>query len=159
MITPVLFILFPLAVGVALMPLARKPKASVGIVCVASMLLAALALFMPDDLVIQFAGRRFVFSETLSVLGRQLTVGPEDLTLVAWLFVLNTLWNLPSRSFKISMWFNALSLILTSLWIAVLAVEPFLYAALIIEIIALLSVPLLSPRRAGWTGIIALPDF
>jgi len=151
MITPVLFILFPLAVGVALMPLARKPKASVAIVCVASMLLAALALFMPDDLVIQFAGRRFVFSETLSVLGRQLTVGPEDLTLVAWLFVLNTLWNLPSRSFKISMWFNALSLILTSLWIAVLAVEPFLYAALIIEIIALLSVPLLSPRgaRAG----------
>ena len=87
MITPVLFILFPLAVGVALMPLARKPKASVAIVCVASMLLAALALFMPDDLVIQFAGRRFVFSETLSVLGRQLTVGPEDLTLLAWLFV------------------------------------------------------------------------
>ena len=62
MITPVLFILFPLAVGVALMPLARKPKASVAIVCVVSMLLAALALFMPDDLVIQFAGRRFVFS-------------------------------------------------------------------------------------------------
>ena len=70
----------------------------------------------------------------------------SQLTMVALLYGIAFLWNLGSVLFRPSLWFNVLSLGISALWIATLSVNPFLYAAVLIELIALLSVPLLSPR-------------
>lgn len=75
--------------------------------------------------------------------------------MVSMLYLLCFGWSSLSRFFKVSQWFGSISLVITALWVAVQFLNPFIYSAVIIELIALLSVPLLSPRgtRAG-QGII-----
>ena len=144
--TPIIFILIPMALSAILLLIPRATKVSTAATCITSVLLAILATLLPEDLTLTFADYRLVLGDSLAVLGRTLSITSADLTLEAWIFTLTLLWNLPARRFHISNYFNALSLGIAALWIAVLAVRPFLYAALIVELIALLSVPLLSPR-------------
>jgi NADH-quinone oxidoreductase subunit N len=81
----------------------------------------------------------------LNVLGREFIITTAEQPLIALLFSVAALWFLGAFSIQITSFFIPLSLGMVALLIAALAVEPFLYAALLIEIAVLLSIPMLAP--------------
>ena len=146
MSTPLIWIVIPLGFTGVLTLLHNKPKLSSILTCVFTLGLVILALAFPKDLAFVLPDQRIEIPSSLMILNRTVQITGESLTMVALLYAITLLWNLGNSVFKVSTWFNALSLVITALWVAALSVIPFLYAALLIELIALLSVPLLSPR-------------
>jgi formate hydrogenlyase subunit 3/multisubunit Na+/H+ antiporter MnhD subunit len=146
MSTPLIWIVIPLGFAGVLALLHNKPKFSSILTCVFTLGLIILALVFPKDLAFVLPDQLIEIPSRLVILNRTLQITGESLTMIALLYAITLLWNLGNIFFKVSTWFNALSLVITALWVAVLSVVPFLYAALLIELIALLSVPLLSPR-------------
>ncbi len=91
----------------------------------------------------------------MEILGRKLTLTSADRSFLALIYGSAFFWFIPAISLKITWPLIPLGLAITSLLVAALAVEPFLYAALIIEIAVLLSIPLLmSQRQKPMKGII-----
>jgi len=146
MSTPLIWIVIPIGFAGLLAVLHNKPKLSTILACLFTLALTILALVFSKDLAFLLPDRRIDIASSLIVLNRTVQITGQSLTMVALLYAIAFLWNLGNSVFKVSTWFNALSLLITALWVATLAVVPFLYAALLIELIALLSVPLLSPR-------------
>ena len=146
MSTPLIWIVIPIGLAGLLAVLHNKPKLSTILACLFTLALTILALVFPKDLAFLLPDRRIDIASSLIVLNRTVQITGQSLTMVALLYAIAFLWNLGNSVFKVSTWFNALSLLITALWVATLAVVPFLYAALLIELIALFSVPLLSPR-------------
>ena len=70
----------------------------------------------------------------------------SQLKTVAMFFFYCFLWNVGAPQFSVSRWFPTTSLAITALWIGTLAVEPFLYTALFVELIVLISILTLTPR-------------
>ena len=146
MSTPLIWIVIPIGFAGVLALLHNKPKLSSILTCVFTLGLVVLALVFPKDLAFVLPDQRIEIPSSLVILNRTVQITGESFTMVALLYAITLLWNLGNSVFKVSTWFNALSLVITALWVTVLSVIPFLYAALLIELIALLSVPLLSPR-------------
>jgi len=146
MTTPVIWIFFPLLLSLVLVIIHRLPKLSAWVVCIGSLLLTATALFFPQSLQFNLFGQKYLFDETFTILNRSLTLSGSQLKFVAMIYLFCFLWNVAGPQFSVSRWFPAISLAISALWISTLAVEPFLYAAVIVELIVLISVLLLSPR-------------
>lgn len=146
MTTPIIWIFLPVLFSLLLILVHRLHKLSVWIACTVSILLAVVAMIFPQDLNLKLIGRNFLFEDTLLVLNRALIITGTELKTVAMLYLFSFLWNIAGMRFTISRWFPTISLTITALWVSVLAVEPFLYAALIVELIVLISVLLLTPR-------------
>ena len=146
MTTPIIWIFLPVLFSLLLILVHRLHKLSVWIACTVSLLLAVVAMIFPQDLNLKLIGRNFLFEDTLLVLNRALIITGTELKTVAMLYLFSFLWNIAGMRFTISRWFPTISLTITALWVSVLAVEPFLYAALIVELIVLISVLLLTPR-------------
>jgi len=146
MSTPLIWIIIPLGLALLLISTRKKPILSGILASAISLILAVLALLFPRDLSFLLPDQRLEIASSLELFGRSLQIMGSQLTMVALLYGIAFLWNLGSVLFRPSLWFNVLSLGISALWIATLSVNPFLYAAVLIELIALLSVPLLSPR-------------
>jgi len=146
MTTPIIWIFLPVLCSLLLILVHRQHKLSVWIACTVSLLLAVVAMIFPQDLDLKLFGRNFLFDDTFLILNRALIITGTELKTVAMLYLFSFLWNIAGTRFSISRWFPTISLTITALWVSVLAVEPFLYAALIVELIVLISVLLLTPR-------------
>ena len=141
--TVLLFVALPIALGLLLILLdagrAFPPSgtfASTGLALV----------FAKSNL--NFLGQQFVLEDSLSVFGRNIQIEANQLGMVALLYFVCFLWNLPVKFFDYNHWFSSLSLIISGFWVLVQFINPFLYSALVVELIVLISVPLLSPRGA-----------
>ncbi len=74
---------------------------------------------------------------------------------ISLIFFINGLWTLASGIPGVPLTFRPASLVITALVTAALGVEPFLYAALLIETAVLVSIPMLSPLgKAPHPGIL-----
>ena len=149
--TVVIWMFIPLGLSFILAFLQRAPKWSKALTLLSAGLLFALAFLMPESLIIRVGSRQFIFSDSFEIFGRVLVIGKENLSLIGGLYLCVFAWNLFASSLNTSQWFNALSMLIVAMWVSTLAVQPFLYAAVIILLIAITSVPLLSPRgsKAG----------
>lgn len=149
--TVVIWLFIPLGLSFLLAFLQRAPKWSKTLTLLSAGILFALAFLMPESLVIRIGSRQFIFSDSFETFGRVLVIGKENLSLIGGLYFCVFAWNLFASSLNTSQWFNALSMLIAALWVSTLAVQPFLYAAVIILLIAITSIPLLSPRgsKAG----------
>ncbi|HNW94774.1 MAG TPA: proton-conducting transporter membrane subunit [Anaerolineaceae bacterium] len=146
MSTPLIWVVFPLGFALLLIITRKKPMLSGILASVFCLLLALAALLFPRDLSFLLPDQRLEIASTLELFGRSLQINGNQLTIIGLLYGIAFFWNLGSLLYRPSLWFNILSLGITALWVATLSVNPFLYAAVFIELIALLSVPLLSPR-------------
>jgi NADH:ubiquinone oxidoreductase subunit 2 (subunit N) len=113
-----------------------------------ALLLFFLATFFPENLTINIWGFTLIFEESLGILGRQITLEYAFLPFIAFIYGMNTLWILSSIIPGVPKTFRSGSLALTALLTAALGVEPFLYAALLIQAAIVLSIPMLSPLNA-----------
>ena len=152
MTTPIIWIFLPVLISLLLILVHRLHKLSIWLACVSSLLLALAAFFFPQNLELNLAGRNLLFDDTFLIFNRALIITGSELKTVALLYLFSFLWNIAGMQFSVSRWFPTISLAITALWVSTLAVEPFLYAALIVELIVLISVLLLTPRGEQ-TGI------
>lgn len=146
--TVLIFIALPIALGLVLIFLERWQRLSAFLAAIIPLSLTGFALIFSQRLNLNFLGQYFVLEDSLSVFGRIIQIEANQLGMVALLYFVCFLWNLPVKFLVHNHWFNSLSLIISGLWVLVLFINPFLYSALVVELIVLISVPLLSPRGA-----------
>ena len=146
MSTPTIWIFFPLLLSLVLSAVHRLHKLSVWIACLGSLLLSVAAFIFPQNLGYILGGRNFLLDDTFLILNRALILTGSQLKTVAIMYLFSFLWNIAGLRFSVSRWFPTVSLTITALWVTTLSVEPFLYAALIVELIVLISILLLTPR-------------
>ena len=144
MSAPILWIVLPLAIA-GLLVLLRDQKAVSLIACLVTLFLALAAWLLPIDSTLTIGGWSFKLAPSLEVLGRHLTLTSADRSFLALMYGSVLFWFIPAVTIKTTNHLIPLGLAITSLLVASLAVEPFLYAALLIEIAVLLSIPILLP--------------
>lgn len=154
MSAPALWIFLPAALGLFLM-LLRNQKLIVLIAGVTCVFLAAAALLLPIDTVLTLGSLTFKLTPAFVLLGRRLILTNAERALLTFLFGGAGFWFMTASSILLARRLIPLGLMITALLVAALAVEPFLYAALIIEVAVLLSVPFISaPERRPGKGVL-----
>lgn len=152
MSSPVIWMAFPLALALILFGLQRYTRwvTLSGVLLTAGM--ALLAILLPVEQPMQWLNLSFKISDTLNILGRKFTLSSGDLPFVAFIYFIASIWFLGSLAAKTTPSFIPLGLGMVIFLIAALTVDPFLYAALLIEIAVLLSIPIMSPPgiKAGY---------
>ncbi len=153
MSSPVLWIVLPIAAGAGLFFLRRWYRLTVALGTGLALLLALLAWQLPVNETIYLGPLIFKIGDTLNVLGRQFILLDTDRPLVLVIYLLAAIWFAAAYTGRAGRMFVPLGLVITGLLTAVPAVNPFLYAAMLVELIALVSVIMLSrpgqPVRRG----------
>lgn len=143
MSAPLIWILLPLLLaGLALPIRHNRLHIYLGILAAA---LSLLAFFVPVDTPLTIGAFSFKIAASLQVLGRSLMLERADQSLLTILYGIVALWFFGAKAAGVEGYPLPLALAIIAIMIATLAVEPFLYAAIFIEIAVLLAIPLLSP--------------
>ncbi|MBX3047917.1 MAG: hypothetical protein KIT46_07190 [Anaerolineales bacterium] len=149
MSSPLLWILSPALLGVGLLFYRGKyqwlPTLIAGIAC---LLLAWIAWQLPIGVVMRLGTLNLEISPSLVVLGRSFTLGSAHTPLLTLLYLFQALWLFGGYLARPGALFTPLTLIGLALLVAALAVQPFLYAALLICMAALLLIPALLREKA-----------
>jgi NADH-quinone oxidoreductase subunit N len=154
MSAPLLWIFLPLVLA-GLLLLLGNPKAVFLIACLFTLFLTLAAWLLPIDTTLTIGGWTFKLTPSIQILGRKLSLTSADRSFLALIYGSAFFWFVPTISQKIARPTIPLGLAITSLLVAAQAVEPFLYAALIIEMAVLLAIPLLmAPRQKPAKGVI-----
>ena len=143
--TPLLWVVFPIIMAGVCALFYRRKVLSLALAGLTALVLAVLGAFFPEDLTLSIGPLTMVFSENLGILGRQISLSYEILPFLAFIYTLTSLWILSSALASVPTTFRPVSLVITALLTAAVGVEPFLYAALLIETVVLISIPILSP--------------
>ena len=154
MSAPFLWIFLPLTLAGLLM-LLRNQKVIALIACIFTLFLTLAAWLLPIDTAMTIGNVSFKLSSSFEILGRHLVLGSADRSLLALIYGSAIVWFAVAPAVKTARPLTSLGLSITALLVAALAVEPFLYAALLIEMAVLLSIPLLSaPGQRPGKGLI-----
>ena len=143
MSAPFLWIIIPILVGgFCFLLVSEHATAMAG--GVAALLLAGLALFLPIDEAMRIGPLSLKVAASVSFLGRSLALPPATAPLLALIFGMCALWFFGAEAAGVAGRLVPLGFMITGLLVASLAVQPFLFASLLIETAVLLAVPLLS---------------
>lgn len=151
---PTLWILFPIGLGILLLFINNQRFLSIvgGLLAVA---LALTAQFVPLEEALLLGSFSLRIDSSLSVLGRSLTILPSEGSLLALIYGAAALWFFGADAARTATRVVPLGLMIIGLMVASIAVEPFLYAALFIEMAILLAIPMLtSIYRPPGRGIV-----
>jgi formate hydrogenlyase subunit 3/multisubunit Na+/H+ antiporter MnhD subunit len=140
---PTIWILFPIGVGILLLFINNQRVLSLvgGILAV---LLAVIAQFVPIELAMSVGSISFKIDSSLNVFGRTLLIQPTEGSLLALIYGAVALWFFGAEASKSATRLVPIGFMITALMVASIAVEPFLYAALFIEMAILLAIPMLT---------------
>jgi formate hydrogenlyase subunit 3/multisubunit Na+/H+ antiporter MnhD subunit len=111
-----------------------------------SAFLALLALTFRIESVFPLGPISLEISSTFTLLGRNFVITDSERFIVALMFAMCAFWIFGSRISGTNSFFVPNILAIISLFVAALSVQPFLYAALIIEIAVLISIPIFFQR-------------
>jgi formate hydrogenlyase subunit 3/multisubunit Na+/H+ antiporter MnhD subunit len=154
MSAPIIWIVFPFAAAL-LIGLPRNNRFASIAGGITALLLAGLAWAIPTDTALRIGSYSLRIDSAVDILGRSLSLTPADQTLLVIIYGLVAFWFFGTLAVGEARRIVPIGLIVTGLLIASLAVEPFLYAALLIEIAVLLSIPMLiAPDQPAGRGIL-----
>ncbi len=153
MSAPLLWIFLPFLAGGALLLLPQRYAAAAG--GTVSALLALLALGLPIDTPLLLGSLSFKIAAAVQILGRSFIFSAADGKLLAFIYGLAALWFFGARAYYGEKRFVSLGLMIVALLVASIAVEPFLYAALLLETAVILAIPMLvSPYQPAGRGVL-----
>jgi formate hydrogenlyase subunit 3/multisubunit Na+/H+ antiporter MnhD subunit len=140
---PTLWIIVPLVLGVFLVFIDNQRVLSVlgGSFAVA---LALIAQFAPIELAMKLGSFSLKIDSSLTVLGRVLRIQPSEGSFLALIYGVAALWFFGAEAARTATRLVPLGFMIIGLMVASIAVEPFLYAALFIEMAILLAIPMLT---------------
>ncbi len=141
---PALWIILPILFGGFTWTLGRQRTMAVA-GGFAALVFAGTALILPIDEAMRLGPLSIKIASSASFLGRSLVLPATEAPLLAVIFGLCALWFFASDAAGIAGRLVPLGFIITSLLVASIAVQPFLFASIFIEIAVLVAVPLLSP--------------
>ena len=150
MSAPILWIAIPFLTGILILFFVpHKYSARVG--GAFSAIVAAIALLIPIDTALLLGSLSIKISPSIQFLGRSFTLSTADGFLLVIIYGVAALWFFGIQESNTANRFVSFGLMIVSLLIASIAVDPFLYAALLLEIAAMLVIPLLVPpyQKAG----------
>jgi len=144
---PILWIILPIVAGsfMLLMLNGRTVAVAGG---ATSLVLAGVAAFVPFDQALLLGPFSFKIVSSANFLGRTVALPPAEAHFLALIFGICALWFFGADSAGVAGRLVPWGMLLTALLVASIAVQPFLYAALLIEAAVLLAVPLLAPPGA-----------
>ncbi len=143
MSAPLIWIVAPLVLSIVAFVIKNERLfiiISVGSFCA---FLSILALTVKIDTIFSLGPLKVEIGSSLAILGRAFILSDGDRYLIALLYGLAAAWIFGSRITATNYFFVPLALAIIALLIAAISVEPFLYAALIIELAVLVSIPVL----------------
>ena len=156
---PILWIFLPLALGGFLL-LFRHERVLTILGGTSALILSLIAMFLPIDVALGSGVFSFKLAGSLNVLGRSFVLQTADGPLLAILYGLAAMWFFGAESLGLARRLIPMGMAILALLVAALAVRPFLFAAVFIEIAVLLSVPmLLPPKQRPGRGIVRYLTF
>jgi formate hydrogenlyase subunit 3/multisubunit Na+/H+ antiporter MnhD subunit len=151
----IIWIGVPLLAGLILVWIPNRGRLVDWIATTLVFLLAILAMFLPIETPVILLGVSIKIGGLFSILGRSLEIYQSDMPLIALIFGTTTFWFISILIIKKDRRIFSFGLMITALLIAALAVEPFIYAALFIELAVIASIPILiSGSQKIGSGII-----
>ncbi len=112
-----------------------------------ALLLTITALIIPIDQALEIGNFSLKIAPAIQILGRRLILIPADGSLLVIFYGLVAVWFFGTEVSGTAHRLVPMGLLISALLVASIAVEPFLYAAILIEIAVLLAVPLLLPQN------------
>jgi formate hydrogenlyase subunit 3/multisubunit Na+/H+ antiporter MnhD subunit len=153
--TPIIWVIFPFVVAGVCAVFSKRRVLGIILASLTAFGLAFLAAFFPESLTLSVGPLSLAFEERLGILGRQIILSYSILPFIAFIYGMTGLWILSSNISGVPVNFRPISLVITASLTAAMGVEPFLYAALMIETAILVSIPMLSPTgKEGSQGIL-----
>ncbi len=144
MSAPIIWILIPFIAGfLILFFLHTRFSPLVG--GVVSTALALIALVFPIDTALLLGSISIKISSSVQFFGRSFALNTADGPLIAIIYGLAALWFFGTEASGSANRFVSLGLMIVALLTASIAVEPFLFAALLLDMAAMLVIPLLVP--------------
>ncbi len=154
MSAPILWILIPFIVGFLILFFLHERISPLVAGAVATTL-AFLALIFPIDTALLLGTISIKISSSVQFFGRSFALNTADGPLLAIIYGLAALWFFGTQASGTANRFVSLGLMIVALLTASIAVEPFLFAALLLDMAAMLVIPLLvSPHQKPGRGII-----
>lgn len=148
------WILFPLLLSMLILALSKYRALAVSLASIFSLALSLLAAWIPIGEAVRIGAISLQINPVLNVLGRQFILGNGDRTFLTLIYGLGAVWFLVGGVTVGQSLFSPIGLAMIATLVGAFAVEPFFYAALLVEIAVLLSVPILSPPGTGTrTGV------
>lgn len=144
MSAPILWIGLPFIMGIIILFLLQERYAAWVGGSVAA-LLALIALVIPIDTALLLGQVSLKIAPSVQFFGRSFELNTVDGPLLAVIYGLAALWLFGTEASGTANRFVSLGLMIVALLTASIAVEPFLYAALLLEMAAMLVIPLLVP--------------
>jgi formate hydrogenlyase subunit 3/multisubunit Na+/H+ antiporter MnhD subunit len=116
-----------------------------------ALILSLLAIAIPIDQAILFGNLSIRIDPVLEIFGRRFIISESDQMILVLIYGILAFWFFSAGVARIAHRLVPLGFIITSLLLGSLAVDPFLYAALLIEMAVLIAIPLLVPldQRPG----------
>ena len=140
---PLLWIILPLVAAVLLWLIRANRFLVVFTATLVCLLLSLAAWLFPIGGIVRLGPLVTEISPAIFLFGRRFVLQDTDRLLLVYLYLFGAFWFFGEGILRKNPLFVPIGLATLSLSIAALAVEPFLYAALIIEMIVLLSIPVL----------------
>ncbi len=157
---PLLWIAIPASVSVILFFLRRRERIVVIIGMAIALLLAMIAWFVPIGEIVDIGPLAVKLTDSYTLLGRRFVLDASKATILVLLYTGVAFWFGGSIVARTNNLFVPGGLMIVSLLVAALAVEPFLYAALLIEMAVLVSIPLLvTPGNKVGRGVLRYLTF
>ncbi|MDD2921381.1 MAG: proton-conducting transporter membrane subunit [Anaerolineales bacterium] len=150
MSAPLIWILLPFLAGALILFFLPEKYSSIAGGTLAA-LLSLAALIFPIDTALLIGSLSIKISASVAFFGRSFVLTAADGALLSMIYGVAAFWLICAYALDFEKRFAALSLMIVALLTASIAVEPFLYASLLLEMAAMLAVPLLVPvyQKAG----------
>ena len=140
---PVLFIVIPLAVSIALLVFTKQTRLSIFVSLILYTVLGLVSLLHDFGEVMKLGPLSFELKTTLNFLGRLLVLENQDRLYLVLASFFSVIWIGGIRAAGIESRVIPYQLIVTASLTAALAVEPFIFSAFFIEIAVICSIPML----------------
>jgi len=147
---PIIWILTPLLTGLFFLFFLRE-RISARAGSIIALLLSLAALIIPIDTALLLGSISLKISTSVQFFGRSFALNATDGPLLVIIYGLAAFWFFGTEASGTAHRFVSLGMMIVSLLTASIAVEPFLFAAVLIEMAAMLVIPLLVPlhQRPG----------
>ncbi len=144
MSAPIIWILIPFLAGVLIFFFMPEKYASLTGAAL-TMILALTPLIFPIDAALLIGSLSIKISASIEFFGRSFVLNTADGILLFIIYGAASFWFVCAHSLNLDKRFVSLGLMIVALLTASFAVEPFLYAALLLEMATMLAIPLLVP--------------